>query len=91
MLRKCATYKCRENCNGEPYSQMAKFPSRIKEEEEWKEWITTVPNPLNSLLKRKEIYICQKHFHPNCKWKKIPGGKRPDEPPSIFEMYLVHA
>ena len=84
MPRKCAAYKCRGNYNGEPYSQMVKFPSQIKEEE-WKEWITDMPNPLESLLQQKEIYICQKHFHPDCKWKKICGGKCPDEPPSIFE------
>ena len=77
--------QCQGNYNGEPYSQMVKFPSRIKEEEEWKERITAIPNPLKSLLKRKEIYICQKHFHPDCKWKQIRGGKHPDEPPSIFE------
>ena len=84
MPRKCAAYMCRRY-NGEPYSQMIKLPCRVKEEEEWKEWITAMPNPPKTLENRRELYICQKHFHPNCEWKKIRGGKRPDEPPCIFE------
>ena len=46
-------------------------------------WITALPNEPKTLLQRKELWICAKHF--SCEWKKTQGGKRPSEPPSIFE------
>ena len=84
MGRKCAAYNCRGNYNGEPYSPMVKFPSRDNENEK-DDWIKAMPNTRESLMKLKEVWICKKHFDPNCEWKTIKGGKRPSVPPSIFD------
>ena len=56
MPRKCAAL-VGGNYNGEPYSQMVKFPSRIKEEEEWKEWITAVSNPEVVTQAKRNLYL----------------------------------
>ena len=40
-----------------------------------------MPNK-ESLMRLKEIYICETHF--NCEWVSVKGGKRPKEPPSRF-------
>ena len=85
--QKCAAYNCRGNYNGEPYSPMVKFPSRDNENEkdDWDDWIKAMPNTPESLMKLKEVWICKKHFDPNCEWKTIKGGKLPSMPPSIFD------
>ena len=28
---------------------------------------------------------CRKHFNPHCEWVTVRGGRRPNEPPSIFD------
>ena len=78
MGRHCIVYNCRSNYRGEPYSQVVKFPT---DRNERSKWISALPNDPKTLLKRTEL--CVKHF--NCAWKTTQGGKRPAEPPSIFE------
>ena len=80
MGRHCIVYNCRGNYRGEPYSQVVKFPT---DENERSKWISALPNDPKTSLKRKELWICVKRF--DCAWKTTRGGKRPAEPPSIFE------
>ena len=80
MGRHCVVYNCRGNYRGEPYSQVVKFPT---DRNERSKWISALPNDSKTLLERKELWICVKHF--DCAWKTTQGGKRPAELPSIFE------
>ena len=73
------------NYRGEPYSTMVKFPSAEDDPYECESWVRTMSNSRESLTKLKEIWICRKHFGPNCDWKVARGGKRPNVPPSIFK------
>ena len=82
MPRSCNVKQCRGNYPGEPYSLVVKFPNKNNDPDEWDRWICAMPNERASLEKLKEIWICRSHF--NCEWKKVPGGERPVEPPSIF-------
>ena len=86
MPHRCAVYGCRGNYTGEPYCDVVKFPSKdnVEAKKIRDTWISAMPNDPKTLIKRKTIYTCKKHFVPNCKWITVQGGKRPDEPPSIF-------
>ena len=81
---KCAAYNCRGNYR-EPYCPMVKFPSAEADPDEWERWVRTMPNSRESLTELKEIWICRKHFDPNCDWKVVRGGKQQNVPLSIFK------
>ena len=59
MGRHCVVYNCRGNYREEPYSQVVKFPT---DRNERSKWISALPNDPKTLLKRKELWICVKHF-----------------------------
>ena len=79
MPRRCAAFNCRGNYSRKPYSQLVSFPSN---ENERKTWIGAMPNNPQTLIGRKEIWICASHF--DCDWVRTRGGKRPAKPPTIF-------
>ena len=64
----------------EPYSSLVSFP---KDEETRNLWIDTVSNDRKTLESHKEIWICASHF--DCPWIIVKGGRRPANPPSLFE------
>ena len=82
MPRSCNVFGCRGNYPGQPYSKVVSFPDKSKELDEWKRWISAMPNDRASLESLKEIWVCTTHF--DCAWKTIRGGSRPVAPPSIF-------
>ena len=79
MGKRCASYGCRGNYEGEPYSKVVKFP---KDEVTRQAWIDAMPNNPGTLKDRKEIYICATHFEG--KWINVKGGTYPANPPSVF-------
>ena len=92
MPHRCAVYGCHGNYTGEPYSDVVKFPSKANVEDKKirDTWNSAMPNNLKTLIKRKPIYICKKHFDPNCKWIII-RGKRSDEPQVFLVEFQNHA
>ena len=83
MGRKCVVYNCRGNYRGEPYSEVVKIPEDVEIKTSW---ISALPNANSEELKgRKSIFICKRHFDPDCEWVKTQAGSRPNEPPCIFE------
>ena len=81
MPRRCSVFGCNGNYDGTPY--VISFP---KDEVERERWIVAMPNEKASLERLNEIYVCESHF--DCEWVSVKGGKRPKEPPSIFQEYL---
>ena len=90
MVRKCNVYLCRSNYEWPktPYIKMVTFPSKKNDPENYERWINALPNERASLLKLSSINVCVKHFPESCEWMKIPGGRRPVEPPSVFPGVL---
>ena len=82
MPRSCNVLGCRGNYPGEPYSKVVKFPNKNVDPSEWDRWLCAMPNERASLENLKEIWLCRSHF--DCEWKKVRGGERPVDPPSIF-------
>ena len=80
MPKRCAVYNCRGNYNGEPYSSLVSFP---KDTDTRNLWIDSMPNDRSTLENRKEIWICASHF--DCPWITVKGGKRPSNPPTLFD------
>ena len=76
-----------EKYKGEPYSEIIKFPSKKnrKERKVRELRISVLPNVPKSLENREKLWICRKHFSPNCEWVTVRGGRRPNEPQSIFD------
>ena len=79
MPKTCAVYGCRGNYRGQPYVPVVRFPT---DEVERDRWIKSMPNAGNSLVNRKDLFICASHF--DCEWVVSRGGKRPVDPPSVF-------
>ena len=82
MVRSCNAKGCNGNYPGEPYSKVVKFPNKDTDPDEWDRWVCAMPNEGASLENLKEIWVCRSHF--DCEWKKVRGGERPVDPPSIF-------
>ena len=79
MPKMCAAFGCRGNYRGEPYTPVVRFPDDAVERQTW---ISCMPNSTDSLIHRKEIYVCASHF--SCEWVTTRGGKRPIGPPTVF-------
>ena len=62
MVNKCSVYGCKTNYKDHPYIKVVSLP---KDKEERNRWIDAMPNERSSLLKLKQIYVCEIHF--DCK------------------------
>jgi len=79
MPKRCAVFGCRSNYRGEPYTLVVRSPT---DEVEYDRWIKAMPNTGRSIIGRRELFVCAKHF--DCEWVVCRGGRRPVAPPSVF-------
>lgn len=79
MPKRCAVFGCRSNYRGEPYTRVVRFPT---DEVEYDRWIKAMPNTGRSIIGRRDLFVCAKHF--DCEWVVCRGGRRPVAPPSVF-------
>lgn len=78
MPKRRAVYRCRGNYQGQPYTQVVRFPT---EEAKRDRWIKAMPIG-SSLTGRRELFVCASHF--DCVWVISRGGRRPAAPSSVF-------
>ncbi|KAL8564071.1 hypothetical protein ACOMHN_034548 [Nucella lapillus] len=83
MLNKCGVVNCKENYNAINKCRVFKIP---KNEEERKKWLNVLPPRENFSIDPDKFFVCEKHWPADRETVKIPGGTRPANPPSIFDV-----
>ena len=81
MVNKCKVFPCKSGHKGYPKCRIFSLP---KEERERNAWIDRIPPRKDFELDPEKFYICELHWPPGYDLKKVPGGTRPADPPSIF-------
>ncbi|KAL8597399.1 hypothetical protein ACOMHN_022308 [Nucella lapillus] len=83
MVNKCGVVNCKGNYNDINKCRVFKIP---KNEEERKKWLNVLPPRENFSIDPDKFFVCEKHWPADHETVKIPGGTRPANPPSIFDV-----
>ena len=83
MVNKCGVVNCKGNYNAINKCRVFKIP---KNEEERKKWLAVLPSRENFSIDPEKFFVCEKHWPADHETVKIPGGTRPANPPSIFDV-----
>lgn len=84
MPSKCNVYNCKGNYYAHTKCRVFKLP---RDELQRQSWINKIPERLHFKIDDDKYHICEKHWPPGYRVKKIAGGSTvPVDPPSVFDV-----
>ena len=83
MPNKCNVVNCRGNYDKENKCRVFKLP---KDEAERKDWVSKIPLRQDFDIVPDKFFICENHWPSDYPVIKVPGGSRPANPPSVFDV-----
>ena len=84
MPHKCNVYNCQGNYYPHTKCRIFKLPN---DELQRRIWINKIHEIKHYVINPKTYHICEKHWPPGYRVKKIAGGSTvPCDPPSVFDV-----